>query len=494
MKKLFSIAADLGASGGKMAKGCFTGETLEIDDYFDFPNHPVSLNGNLYWDLFGLYQKILQGMTYYAKQGNITSIGIDTWGASYGFLDNKGRLLEPVYHYRDLRTEKSLEKLYRIIPEKKIYQYTGCRSNRSYTLPQLFSYVEHEEPVLGLADRLMLLPDLLEYFLSGEISSERSIAGTSGLMRADQETWAWEMIEQLGIPAHLFGKITDSGRVAGTVLKEVADSTGTGKAKVISVCGHDTASAIIGIPSFGVGQVYISIGTNVNMGMELTHSIVNGKSWESGLKNAGLIGKRNIFYKDFSALWLLNELIRIWNSEGNNFSYDRIMQMSENCKSRRVYVDPEDPELNNPGGDIRRKINTCLKQSGQEKLESDGEFVRCIFESIALKIRRCTEQLIEVSGYDPERISIVNGGTRNHVLMQYISNALGRPVYAGMPYATLAGNLLTQIYSMNEASTVDDLREISGKSFRLKEYQPDLSEKDRWAEDLNAMVRKGLCR
>lgn len=494
MKKKISVAADWGASGGKMAKGYFDGKKVNIGDYLDFVNDPVSLNGNLYWDLFRIYQNILQGMRNYSQRDDVVSVGVDTWGASYGFLDKKGRLLEPIYHYRDMRTKKTLDRVYQILPEKKIYELTGCRSNRSYTLPQLFSYVEHEEHIIDLADKMLFLPDLLEYFLSGEISTERSIAGTSGLMRPEQDTWAEEVFDVLGLPKHIIGQITNPGRIAGYLLKEPAEISQAGSAKVISVCGHDTASAVVGIPGFGIDQVYVSIGTNVNMGIELTQSIVNEKSWNGGMKNAGLIDDRKIFYKDFAALWLLNELRRNWKSEGREYSYDLIMKMAEGCKSRRVYVDTEDIELNNPGGDIREKINAYLRKSGQEELETDAEFVRCIFESVALKVKRCTEYLKYEMGLPVKKISVVNGGSRNYVLMQIISDALGMPIYAGMPYATLAGNILTQFYALGEMSSVDEIREVAANSFKMREYQPDIAEAKRWDEDMKVMIETGVCR
>ena len=489
MKREISIGADLGASGGKMAKGYFDGRKLEIGDYIDFANDPVSLNGNLYWDLFGLYRNILLGMRSYAQDDEVASVGIDTWGASYGLLDRKGRLLEPVYHYRDMRTEKSLERLFRIIPERKVYELTGCRSNRSYTLPQLFSYVEHGERILELADKMLFLPDLLEYFLSGEMCVERSIAGTSGMMRPEQDTWAWELTDALGIPAHILGEITDTGRVIGRIQREPAETSRAWNARVISVCGHDTASAVAGIPGFGPGQIYVSIGTNVNMGTEVLHSIVNDRSWNGGMKNAGLIGDRKIFYKDFAALWLLGELQRSWRNAGRTYTYEQIMQMAKECKSRRVYVDTEDTELNNPGGDIREKINACLRAGGCQELETDAEFARCIFESVAMKIKRCAEYIRDEMGLPVKKISVVNGGSRNHVLMQLISDALGMPVYAGMPYATLAGNILTQYYASGEISSVDEIREVAEQSFEMREYQPDLREKSRWDEDMKSVDR-----
>ena len=494
MKKQISIAADLGASGGKMAKGYFDGDHVEIGDYFDFPNQPLSLNGNLYWDLFALYNSILKGLDFYSGEQGAATIGIDTWGASYGFLDKRGRLLEPVYHYRDLRTEQSLEKSYEVLPKRKLFELTGCQPNRSYTLPQLYSYIEHGDKIIELADKMLFLPDLLAYFLCGEMSTERSIAGTSGLMKPEQDDWAWEVFRRLGIQEGMLTGIVDTGSVKGCVLPEIASVTRSGDTKVIAVPGHDTASAVVGIPGFGINQVYMSIGTNINMGIELSHCIVSDKAYEGGFKNAGVIEDRKILYRDFAAFWLLNELRRTWKAEGHDYEYDTIMEMALSCKSKRVYVDADDTHLNNAGGNAKEKINAYLERTGQQTLQTDAEFVRCILESIALKVMYCVEYLKKELAIPVEKVSGVNGGSRNYVLMQFISDALGMPVYGGMPYATLAGNVMTQMYSMRELASVSQIRELAANSFEMKEYQPHTEEKERWKADLQKMTEKGICK
>lgn len=494
MKKQIAIAADLGASGGKMARGYFDGEHLEIGDYFDFPNQPLPLNQNLYWDLFALYNSILKGIDYYSKEQGAASVGIDTWGASYGFLDKRGRLLEPVYHYRDLRTEQSLEKAYKVIPKRELFELTGCQPNRSYTLPQLYSYIEHGDKIIELADKMLFLPDLLGYFLCGEVTAERSIAGTSGLMKPEQDDWAREVFSRLGIQDRMLTEIVDTGTQKGRVLPEIASITRNADTKVIAVPGHDTASAVAGIPGFGVNQVYLSIGTNMNMGIELSHSIVSDKAYEGGFKNAGVIGDRKILYRDFAAFWLLNELRRTWKEEGHEYEYGTIMEMALSCESKRVYVDTDDTQLNNAGGNAKEKINAFLERTGQQTLQTDAEFIRCILESIALKVKYCVEYLNQELGIPVEKVSGVNGGSRNYVLMQFISDALGRAVYGGMPYATLAGNVMTQLYSAGEVSTIEEIRQLSANSFEMKEYQPHPEEIGRWKEDLQRMTEIGVCR
>lgn len=193
MAEKIVAAADMGASGGKMARGNYDGNVLTISDFYDFPNQPVELNKNLYWDLFSLYKSVLTGLGKYSVDTKLESVSVDSWGATYGLLDKKGRLLEPVYHYRDLRTEQTMKKMYQVISKRKLFELTGCQPARSYTLPQLYSYIEHKEKILDMAETLLFLPDLLEYFLTGEMRVERSIAGTSGLLLPDQSDWCREL-------------------------------------------------------------------------------------------------------------------------------------------------------------------------------------------------------------------------------------------------------------------------------------------------------------
>jgi len=492
MGKRIVIAADWGASGGKMAKGSFDGERVQVDDFYDFPNQPMELNQNLYWDLFSLYNHILEGMIYYGRNHEVASVGIDAWGASYGLLDKRGRLLEPVYHYRDMRTEKSMERMFQKISKRSLFQLTGCQPNRTYTLPQLYSYVEHGDRIIELADKMLFLPDLIEYFLTGTATTERSIAGTSGMMKPGQDGWEYKVMDALGIPTNMLTDIVDAGTIRGYLTDNVSNRTGIGKTKVVATVGHDTATAVAGIPDFGMNQVYISIGTNINMGIELGRSVIGERAFKGGFKNAGVLEERKIVYRDFSACWLLNELIRTCSDEGITYTHRDIMDMVQRCESKRVYIDVEEEALNNAGGSIKQKINNYLAQTCQEQLDSNADFARCIMESIALKIKFCTEYLKNELHIPVKKVSVVNGATRNYVLMQIISEALGERIFCGMPYATLMGNVLVQFYALGEISSVDEIRQVAGRSFKMKEYIPKQGTAARWNEDLQNMLKKGV--
>lgn len=487
------IAADLGATGIKMANGCFDGKSFIVKEFLDFKNEPVLLNDNFYFDIFGLYKNILFGLNYYSKELAIDSIGIDTWGASYGLLDSDGKLMELIYHYRDRRTENTMEKMFEKTPLDEIFAITGCQPNRTYTLPQLFSYIEHKKDTLNRADKMLFLPDLIAYFLSGEMSTERSIAGTSSLLLPNQSDWAYEIFERLNIPTHFLTNIINTGSVKGNILKSLTNKN-TINSKIIAAAGHDTASAIIGIPGFGKNQVYISMGTNINMGIELTNEVMTELAFDGGFKNSSIIDDRLMLYRDFSAGFFISRFIEDCLNDGNHYSFEAVMDMAAASISKGVFIDVEDTILTKPNGSLKQLIDEFLINTGQEKLNNDGEYARCIFESIAIKAAFYVNHLRYDMNIPVEKISIVNGGSRNTVLMQMISDATNNAIYCGMPYSSVIGNLMTQLYALGELGSIDEIRDVSGKTFVMREYSPNQARTNYFMEALDKFKNKEIIR
>lgn len=474
------IGIDIGASGGKMAFGEYDGERLAIREYRDFVNRPVDIGSALYWDVFSLYHAIIDGMAYFkGKYGEADSVAIDTWGASYGLLDKAGRLLEPVYHYRDTRTAHTIADMKQVMDTYELFRLTGCQCNRTYTLPQLYSYKTSNSCILELAESMLLLPDLLGYFLSGEKMTEMTIAGTSCLMENQQVGWSRAVAQRFSIPERIYTEIVDPGTYKGLLSERVQAETGMKKTRLIATVGHDSAAAVAAIPDFGENQLYVSIGTNVNMGVEKQECLLTREAYEKGFKNTSGIDRRKIIYRDFSACWHINEFLRTRREQGITYTYLQMMELAESTKEQVSWFDVEAAELNDAGGDFCRKMNAYFSRSGQRILTEDGEFIRGIYESIAWKIRHYAEALRDL-GIEYENIHLINGAVRNHILVQYICNALGRPLRAGMEYATLDGNLLTQLYADSGIGTVEDMRRVSGNSFESKEYLPQ--EQTYWQE------------
>lgn len=491
MEQKYFVAIDLGASGGKMAKAVFNGESINIDNCIDFDNTPVSIHNNLYWDVFALYRNIMNGLSRFSsEEGEIESIGIDTWGATYGFLDKRGRLAEPVFHYRDIRTETALEDMYERIPKRRIFDMTGCQCARSYTLPQLFASVEQGDLMLYTAEKLLFLPDLLSYFLCGVKSTEMTIAGTSALLESSQEAWNFELMEKAGIPGNLFTDIVDAGTVKGNITPKISRETGIKQSKVIAVASHDSASAVISIPDFGENNLYISMGTNVSMGIESDSTGLSDLYYQGGFKNTGGLMRKKIIYRDFAAFWVINELRAAWKRNGIEYSFDELNEMAANV-SNSSYIDLEDKELNAAGRDMQKTIDGYLARTNQPALHSPGEYIKCCYESIALKIKKTVQDLKRASGRNFTGINIISGGSRNKLLNQLICDAVGTPLKAGIPYATIAGNALAQLYANGYADSLEQLREVSKNSFSLSVYEPQNSKN--WADALEFAVSNGVC-
>lgn len=474
------IAVGIGASSGKMAFGEFDGSQLLVREYRDFANRPVDIGTALYWDVFSLHNAIVDGMAYFKeKYGEADAVAVDTWGASYGLLDKKGRLMEPVYHYRDERTRTTIQDMNSVMNTYELFRLTGCQCNRTYTLPQLYSYRAENSAVLYNASSMLLLPDLLGYFLTGVKTTEMTIAGTSCLMENRQENWSIEVARRFGIPEKLYTEIVEPRTFKGNLRQEIQIQTGMKNTRLVATVGHDSAAAVAAIPDFGENKLYISIGTNVSMGVERSECLLSREGYLKGFKNTGGIDRKKIIYRDFSACWHLNEFIRTRKEQGITYSFVDLINMALEVKNPVPWFDVEVLSFNEAGGDFCRKMNQYFAQTGQRELTEDGEFVRSIYESIVLKIRHYAEALKEL-GIIYGRINIINGAVRNSLLMQMISNALGKEVYAGMEYATLTGNLLTQLYAMGEVKTVKEMRSLSAECFSMKQYGPE--EQEYWTE------------
>ena len=387
--------------------------------------------------------------------------------------------MEPVYHYRDERTRTTIQDMNSVMDTYELFRLTGCQCNRTYTLPQLYSYRAENSAVLYNASSMLLLPDLLGYFLTGVKTTEMTIAGTSCLIENRQENWSREVARRFGIPEKLYTEIVEPGTFKGNLRQEIQIQTGMKNTRLVATVGHDSAAAVAAIPDFGENKLYISIGTNVSMGVERSECLLSREGYLKGFKNTGGIDRKKIIYRDFSACWHLNEFIRTRKEQGITYSFVDLINMALEVKNPVPWFDVEVLSFNEAGGDFCRKMNQYFAQTGQRELTEDGEFVRSIYESIVLKIRHYAEALKEL-GIIYGRINIINGAVRNSLLMQMISNALGKEVYAGMEYATLTGNLLTQLYAMGEVKTVKEMRSLSAECFSMKQYGPE--EQEYWTE------------
>lgn len=403
-----------------------------------------------------------------------------------------GALFSPPYHPNDNSTLHTLEELFAKIPEQETFRLTGCLCNRGYMLPQVFSRAAAHDPCMDYADKLIMFPDLFGYFYTGvKGTAEATIAGTTGLFDYRQERWSTELCEALGIPTRLFMPPKAPGWVLGPVHPAVEDQTGAVGMKVVSVAGHDSASAVAAIPGFGKNKLYVCLGTNANMGVETDRPDISDAAYRYGFKNS-LQGEPGAFlvYQDFPAFLLVNAVKKEWAQQGNTYSYDQVEQMAEEARSVHSYVNLKDPRFLKAHGSIIEALTEHLAETGQTVPATHGEWIRCLFESIAMWIKQKALHVMEKLNIPLEEIVVVNGGAWYPQLVQMISDASHLPTRSGMPYATLIGNLLWQLRGLNVVSSMEEMRDLAARSFRMNSFEPRKSYD--WDGDYSKGIQMGL--
>lgn len=468
------LAIDLGASSGRGIVGAFDGDRLFLRENHRFPNEPVLINGAFRWDIMRIFHeiKLAMGKCATSDDSDVASMGIDTWGVDYGFIDRNGQLMDNPYNYRDLRTAGMQEKAFELVPRSEIYKTTGIQFANLNSLYQLLAVKYSKQPwQFDVADKLLFVPDLLNYFLTGIPACEYTIASTSQMLDAKSRNWAWDMLEKLGLPTGLLQKIVMPGNILGDILPAVTDEIGMIHAKVVNVASHDTASAVVSVPSNNRDFVYISSGTWSLMGCEYTEPMINPLTEKYNFTNEGGYGNSIRLLKNIMGLWLEQESKRQWEREGEKTTYDQLSNMAMASTPLKCFIDPDSPEFTPPGDQPRRIADFC-RRTGQPVPETKGEIVRCIFESLAMKYRYVVKAIEEIRGTRVPCVNIVGGGTKEEPLCQLAANACGVPVYAGPVEATAIGNLLVQAIAMGEVRGLDEAREVVRRSFEIKCYEP----------------------
>lgn len=476
------LAFDYGASSGRAILGTFDGERLTLDEVHRFPNDPVTVNGTFYWDVLRLFHEMKMGILKCVQRGDgdIAGIGVDTWGVDFGLLGASGELLGNPVHYRDARTEGMIEEACKIVPKKEIYERTGIQFMKFNTIYQLLSMKLNNSPILEKAKTMLLVPDLLNYFLTGEKITEYTIASTTQMLDPRTGGWAKDLLEKLGIPTNILTDIVDTGTVIGKVNRYIKEELNVGDIPVIAVAGHDTGSAVVSVPAKGDKFAYLSSGTWSLLGVELQKPIINEAAFELDYTNEGGYNRTVRFLKNIMGLWILQECKRAWDKRGEVYSYDDLERMAdEEAKPFAAFIDPDDDMFYSPGNMPEKVMEFCRK-TGQEVPETKGAIVRCVLESLALKYNKTIKGLEKVVGYEIPVLHIVGGGTKNIVLCRYTADACGKTVVTGPVEATSVGNLLCQLMALGEISGLKEARELVEKSFPTQVYTPQ--NVDAWKE------------
>ena len=472
------LAFDLGASSGRAMLGEFDNGKITLTEAHRFDNNPVMMGGVFYWDILNLFHEIKQGILKARNIGHFDSIGIDTWGVDFGLLDTHGQLMQNPVHHRDQRTAGMLEEVCEIIGRDALYNATGIQLMGINTIFQLYSLVKYRPDLLESAGGILLMPDLLGYFLTGKKAAEYSMASTTQLMNPRTGEWDREMMGRLGIPHKLFPEIIRPGTVLGPLGADIQEELGLDAVRVISVAGHDTASAVVATPATDEDFIYISCGTWSLFGTELQEPIINEKSLRYNVTNEGGYDNTIRFLKNIIGLWLIQETRRQYRREGREYSYNDLEKHALAAEPFRYFIDPDAPEFGVPGN-LPRRIREYCGKTGQGEPQTVGEIMRCIYESIAMKYRNVYDLLGDCTGKIYRHIHMIGGGTKDNLLCQMTAESTGCDVVAGPIEATALGNIAVQLMALGEIENLAQARQVIINSFQPVTYAPR-EEHDVW--------------
>jgi len=474
------LAVDIGASGGRAFVGEFDGDRLRTTAASRFANRSVRLPDGLRWDALGLYAGVLDSIGAASAERPLDSIGIDTWAVDFGLLDATGALIGNPRHHRDARNEDSVATLLEAVPAAEIYATTGNQFLPINTLCQLLAL--RGTPELEGAATLLLIPDLLTYWLTGEIASEATNASTTQMLDARRGTWAVELIERLGLRPEILTRVVEPGTAAGTLRGTVAADLGLeAEIGVTRVASHDTASAVVAVPAEAVDFAYISSGTWSLVGVERPEPLLDAAAAGENLTNErGFAGTTRLL-KNVMGLWLLQQL-----EAELGVTQERLVAEAEGAESGPLF-DPDLPELLAPGP-IAERILTAIERAGGAVPGSRGELVRGVLESLACKYRFALEQIEGVSGARPGRIHVVGGGCRNRLLCALTADVCHRPVLAGPAEATAIGNLMVQAHAAAEVGSLTEIRAVVRRSVEVERHEPGRDRDDLYGRFLEALA------
>ncbi|KRD44039.1 carbohydrate kinase [Cellulomonas sp. Root930] len=461
-------AVDLGASSGRVIVGSVVDDRVALHEVNRFPNGPVRVGGSLHWDVLGLYRGILDGLRAATREvGALDGVGIDSWAVDYGLLDGDGQLLGAPFHYRDARTDGVPEKVFATIPAPELYARTGLQVQPFNTVFQLVA--AQGTAALASARGMLLVPDLLGYWLTGVRVAEVTNASTTGLLDATTREWALDVAATLGIAESLLPPLRDAGALLGHVREDVGL---LGSVPVWTVGSHDTASAVVAVPATGTDFAYISCGTWSLVGLELDQPVLTEESRAANFTNEAGVDGTVRYLRNVMGLWVLQESIRTWNEAGLPADLPDLLAAAARVPALTTVVDIDGPAFL-PPGDMPSRIAAEAARTGQTPPQSQAETVRCILDSLALAYRRAVRQAADLAGRSIDVVHVVGGGVRNELLCQLTADATGLPVVAGPVEGAALGNVLVQARAAGVLSgSLADLRAVGARGLDLRRYEP----------------------
>lgn len=485
MTKKAYLGVDLGAESGRVIVGTIDNGRLEMHVAHRFTHEPTDLPTGLYWNTTGIWQGVLEGIRaacQWCRDARLepASVGVDTWGVDYALLGKSGQVLGLPRCYRDPAFRQPFDEVRKQVGDDRLFHETGIQLMPINSLYQMVLQRQTEPGLLDLAQSMLFIPDLLHYFLTGQQVVETSGASTSQMWDARSGQWATGLLNELDLPTHMLGQTVPSGTRIGPVRQTVGEAIGQAGLPVIAPAGHDTASAVIGVPATGDKPwAYLSSGTWSLMGAELNEPIVNQAALDAGCTNEAGVGGTVRFLTNIAGLWLIQECRRAFADQGHDADYAQLTEWARQAEPFRTLVDPNHPPFLEPGH-MPEKIAAFARATDQPVPESPGQYVRCCLESLALKYRQFLDQLERVLDQQLAVLHVVGGGGKNTLLNEMTANAINRPVIVGPYEATAAGNILTQAMGDGELSGPADIRQTIAQSVNPDTYEP--TDPDRWAQ------------
>lgn len=471
------LAVDLGASNGRAVLGKYDGSRLILEELYRFENRPVYVMGNLYWDILRLFSELKAGLLKAASRyGSISSIGVDTWGVDFGLLDKDKNLIQNPIHYRDGRTDGISKEVFKIIDEKTLYLRTGAQFLQANTIFQLYSMVLSNLEAFNNASRFLMIGDLLNYFLTGDMMIEYTAATTTQLYNQSINKWDNHILKTLKIPEHIFPKVVEPGIKINNIRKEIAIETGCGTIPV-SLSAYDTSSEIASIPlaeeDQGKNWAYFCCGTWAMGGIISPFPIIEEKGMEYGFGNEGGIEGSYHFLKNMIGMWIIQQCRKKWSENlKNELNWDSIVSQAREAKDKNIFINVNDASFEKEIFDMPAAIAAYCRKTSQSIPQTIGEFSRCAFQSLVMAFTLSIKQLEDITKKKIEVIYIVGGGSKNKLLCQWVSDALSIPVISGLAETTATGNILLQIIALGEAKDIGEAKKILLNSVKLKYYKP----------------------
>jgi rhamnulokinase len=467
------LAFDIGAESGRAILGVLENSQLSLRDMHRFSNGPVRLPEGLHWDVLRLWGEIKAGIAASVKgTARLESVGLDTWGVDFALLDRSGALLANPFHYRDARTDGIFDEAFSRMPRAEIFAKTGIQFMQINTLYQLLSMSLQKSNLLDAAERFVTIPDLFNYWLSGQITNEFTNATTTQCFDPLKRSWSLPLLAAFDIPSRLFQAVTEPGSIIGHLLPSVADETRAGAIPVVLPACHDTGSAVAAVPAQNQDFAWISSGTWSIMGAEVQQPVLTDKALRYNFTNEGGVFGTWRLSKNIMGLWLVQECRRTWQHEGEAMSYDEINQLASEAKPFISSIDPDDGVFLHPGN-MPERIQKYCSDTAQTVPQTRGEIVRVALESISLKYRWVLERLEELSGKHHDPIHIIGGGVKNRLLNQFCADCTGRKVIAGPVEAAALGNILMQAIALGHLSSLSEARALIRSSFAPEVYEPN---------------------